>query len=118
MRWQFSCKKPAAMVDEVSSENISRALFLDFENLNRRAFCFSSDSPDAFPDDRVLEEVEELACKVDANVAIPLVRALLLDLGRNLLCAQLFDLEQLAISRAKANDNFWYTVVWSATWPV
>jgi hypothetical protein len=103
------------VVDEVLSENISCALFLDFEDLNRCTLRFSSDPPDAFADNRVLEEVEELACKVDANVAVPLVRALLLDLGWNLLCAHLFNVQQLAISRAKADDDFWYAAVWSAT---
>lgn len=86
------------MVDEVLSENIACALFLDFKDLNRCTFRFSSDSPDTFAYNRVLEEVEELACEVDANVAIPLVRALLLNLGWDLLCAQLFDVQQFAIS--------------------
>jgi hypothetical protein len=81
------------MVDEVLSENISCALFLDLEDLNRRALRFSSNPPNAFTDNRLLEKVEELACKVDANVAVPFVRALLLDLGWYLLCAQLFDVE-------------------------
>jgi hypothetical protein len=81
------------MVDEVLSENVSCALFLDFEDLNRRTLRFSSNPPYTFADNRVLEEVEELACKVDANVAIPLVRALLLDLRWDLLCVHLFDVE-------------------------
>lgn len=106
------------MVDEVLGKNISRALLLDFEDLNRCALRFSSDPPDAFTNNRVLKEVEELACEVDANVAVPLVSALLLDLGWNLLRAQLFDVEQFAISRAKSDDNLGDAAVWLATWHV
>lgn len=106
------------MFDEVLSENIACALVLNLEHLDRCALCFSSDPPDAFADNRLFEEVEELACKVDANVAIPLVRALLLDPGWNLLCAKLFNVQQLAISRAKADDDFWHTAVWSAVWHI
>jgi hypothetical protein len=98
MQWQFPCKKPVPMIDEVLSENISCALLLDLEDLNSCTLGFSSDPPDAFVDNRLLEKVEELTCKVDANVAIPLVRTLLLNLGWNLLCAQFFDVEQLAVS--------------------
>lgn len=103
------------MVDEVLGENIPRALFLDFEDLNCCALCFPPDPPDTLADNRVLEEVEELTCKVDADVAVPLVCALLLDLGWNLLRAQLLNLEQFAVSRAEADDNLGYAAVWSAT---
>lgn len=106
------------MVDEVWGKDISCALFLDFKDLNCRTLCFSSNPPDAFADNRVLEEVEELACKVDANVAVPLVRALLLDLGWDLLGAHLFNVQQFAISRTKADDDFWYATAWSATWHI
>jgi len=106
------------MIDEILSENIACALVLDLEHLNCCTLCFSSNPPDALADNRVFEKVEELACKVDANVAIPLVRALLLDPGWNLLCAQLFNVQQLAISRAKADDDFGYAIVWSATWHI
>ena len=106
------------MVDELLSENIACTLFLDLEHLDRCTLCFSSNPPDTLADNHVFEEVKELACKVDANVAIPLVRALLLDPGWNLLCAQLFNVQQLAISRAKADDNFWHTAVWSAVWHI
>ena len=75
------------MVDEVLAKNVSRALFLDSEDLDRCALCFSSYPPDAFAHNCMLQKVEELACEIDANVAIPLVRALLLDPGWNLLCA-------------------------------
>jgi hypothetical protein len=85
------------MVDEVLSENVSCALFFDFEDLNRCTLSFSSDPPYAFANNRVFEEVEELACEVDANVAIPLVRAVLLYLGWDLLCVHLFDVEQFAV---------------------
>jgi hypothetical protein len=98
MLWQFSCNKPVPMVDEVLSENISCALFLDLEDLNRCTLRFSSDPPNSFADNRLFEKVEELACKVDANVAIPLVRALLLNFGWDLLCAQLFDVQQFPVS--------------------
>jgi hypothetical protein len=103
------------MVDEVLGKDISCALFFDFIDLNCRTLCFPSDPPDAFADNRVFEEVEELACKVDANVAVPLVRALLLNLGWDLLCAHLFNVKQFTISRAEANDDFWYAAVWSAS---
>ena len=66
----------------------------------------------------MLEEVEELACEVDANVAVPLVRALLLDLGWNLLRTHLFNVQQFAISRAKADNDFWYAATWSALWHI
>lgn len=99
------------MVDEVLAKNISRALFLDFENLNCCTLCFSSNPPHSFAHNRVLEKVEELACKVDAYVAVPLVCALLLDPGWNLLRAQLFNVEQFAVSRAEADDNLGYAAV-------
>lgn len=86
------------MVDEILRENISCALFLDSKDLNRCALRFSSNPPYTFASNRVLEKVEKLACKVDANVAIPFVRALLLDLGWDLLCVHLFDVEQFAVS--------------------
>lgn len=103
------------MVDEVLSENIACTHFLDLEDFDRCTFGFSSNSPHAFTNNSLLEKVEELACKVDTDVAVPLVRALLLDLGWNLLCTQFFDVQQFSISRAKADDDFWYTTVWSAT---
>jgi hypothetical protein len=106
------------MVDEVLGKDTSCALFLDFEDFNCCTLRFSSDPPDAFADNCVLQEVEELACKVDANVAVPLVRALLLDLGWNLLRAHLFNVKQFTISRAEANDDFWYAAVRSATWRI
>jgi hypothetical protein len=86
------------MVDEILRENVACALFLDSKDLNRGILRFSSDPPHTFANDRVLEEVEELACEVDANVTIPFVRALLLDPGWDLLCVHLFDIEQFAVS--------------------
>jgi hypothetical protein len=86
------------MVDEILRENVACALFLDSEDLNRCTLSFSSNSPYTFADNRVFEEVEELACEVDANVAIPFVRALLLDPGWNLLCVHFFNVEQFAVS--------------------
>ena len=86
------------MVDEILRENVPSALFFDFEDLNRCTLSFSSDSPYAFANNRVLEEVEELACEVDADVAVPFVRAVLLDLRWDLLCVHLFNVEQFTIS--------------------
>jgi hypothetical protein len=118
MLWQCSRKKPVPMIDEVLSENISCALFLDLEDFNRCTLRFSSDPPNSFADNRLFEKVQELTCKVDANVAIPLVRALLLDLGWDLLCAQLFNVQQFAVPRAKTDDNFGHAAVWLAIWRV
>ena len=81
------------MINEVLGKDISCALFLDFEDLNCCTLSFSSNPPYTFADNRVLEEVEELACKVDANVAIPFVCALLLYLRWDLLCIHLFNVE-------------------------
>lgn len=103
------------MVDEVLSENVACTHLFDFEDFDCCVFGLPSNSPHAFTDNRLLEKVEKLACKVDADVAVPLVRALLLDLGWNLLCTQFFDVQQFSISRAKADDDSRYTTAWSAT---
>lgn len=86
------------MVDEVLCENIACARLFDLEDLNCCALGFSSNSPHAIADNRLLEKIKELACKVDADIAVPLVCPLLLDLGRNLLRTQFFDVQQFSIS--------------------
>jgi len=87
----LACEKPVAVINEVLSEDVACTHFFDLEDLDRCTFSFSSNSPHAFTDNRLFEKVEELACEVDADVAVPLVRALLLDLGWYLLRTQFFD---------------------------
>lgn len=91
MLWQSLREKPVSMVDEVLSENIACTRLLDLEDLDCCTFGFSSNSPHALADNRLLKKVEELAREIDADVAVPFVRALLLNLGWDLLRAQFFD---------------------------
>ena len=67
------------MVDEVLSENIACTHFLDLEDFDCCTFGFSSNSPHAVTNNSLLEKFEELACKVDADVAVPFECALPLD---------------------------------------
>lgn len=103
------------MVDEVLSENVACTHLFDFEDFDCCTFGFSSDSPHALTNNRLLEKVEKLTRKIDADVAVPFVCALLLDFGWNLLRAQFFDVKQFTISRTKADDDLRHTTAWSAT---
>lgn len=86
------------MVDEVLRENVPCTLLLDLEHFNSCTLRFSSDSPYSVTDDGLLEEVKKLTCKVDADVAVPLVSALLLNSGWDLLRAYFVDVQQSSVA--------------------
>lgn len=75
------------MVDEILCENVPCAFLLNLEHFNSCTFRFSSDPPHSIADNCLLEEVEELTRKVDTNVTVPFISALLLDSGWDLLRA-------------------------------
>lgn len=94
----FSRKEIVPVVNEVLRENVPCTLLLDLEHFNSCTLRFSSDSPYSVADDGLLEEVKELICEVDADIAIPFVGALLLDSGWDLLRAYFVNVQQSSVA--------------------
>lgn len=100
----------SAPIQEALSDNLSGTMFRYSEHLNYRRSGCSSNPPNSLTNDGLFEELEEFSCKVDAEVAIPLEPASLLDILRDFLRIDTLNLLEDAIGASPPYIYLGYSV--------